>query len=265
MFGPKRDPFTWAKPPLDAVQLAGKKVAVVGGTDGLGRAIALAAAARGAQVVVVGRTNRVEGVPGVSFVKADLSLMRDAAALGAGDALPQVRCARSARARLLRPKPACCSGLRLRSRARCSGVHFVRHALPQVAGWPAGWLGGRRVRSTPARPGVLTPHICRRLQDLDVLLFTTGIFASPKREVSQASPAARAPLIPAPCPCGLHCCAVLRWWGRWAARALRRRRRPPAPPFLLRPPSPRVPSTLLAGGSTAHRPSLRPALARLCP
>ena len=153
MFGPKRDPsFTWAKPPLDAVQLAGKKVAVVGGTDGLGRAIALAAAARGAQVVVVGRTNRVEGVPGVSFVKADLSLMRDAAALGAGDALPQVRCARRARARLLRPKPACCSGLQLRSRARCSGVHFVRHALPQVAGWLAGWLGGG---CAPRRPGLV--------------------------------------------------------------------------------------------------------------
>lgn len=89
MFGPKRNKsFARAKPPVESLDLAGKKVAVVGGTDGLGRAIALAAAARGAEVVVVGRTNRVEGVAGVSFAKADLSLMREAAALGASEALP---------------------------------------------------------------------------------------------------------------------------------------------------------------------------------
>ena len=104
MFGPKRDgSFTWARPPLDKLDLAGRKLAVVGGTDGLGRALAAGAAARGAQVTVVGRTNRLEGVPGVTFARADLSLMRDAAALGASDALPTVRsCA--ARCRL-----ACCA------------------------------------------------------------------------------------------------------------------------------------------------------------
>lgn len=89
MLGLKRNKgFSWAKPTLESLDLAGKKMAVVGGTDGLGRAIALAAAARGAEVVVVGRTNRVDGVAGVAFVRADLSLMRDAAALGASSALP---------------------------------------------------------------------------------------------------------------------------------------------------------------------------------
>lgn len=41
MFGPKRNTaFTWAKTAVDAMDLTGKMVAVVGGTDGLGRAIA---------------------------------------------------------------------------------------------------------------------------------------------------------------------------------------------------------------------------------
>ena len=69
-------------PPPAAVQ-------VIGGTEGIGKAIARAAAARGAQVTVVGRTNRVEGTANVSFVRGDLTLMRDAAALGASpQALP---------------------------------------------------------------------------------------------------------------------------------------------------------------------------------
>ena len=61
---------------------------VIGGTDGLGKAIALAAASRGAQVTVTGRTNRLEGTD-VAFVRGDLTLMRDAVALGAStEALP---------------------------------------------------------------------------------------------------------------------------------------------------------------------------------
>ena len=61
--------------------LAGKRVVVVGGTNGLGRAIALQAAQDGAAVIVVGRKFLDEGVKGVSFVQADLSLMTTAASV----------------------------------------------------------------------------------------------------------------------------------------------------------------------------------------
>jgi NAD(P)-dependent dehydrogenase (short-subunit alcohol dehydrogenase family) len=64
------------------LDLKGKNIAVVGGTDGLGRAIARLAASRGAQVLVVGRTFRDEGTPGLSFLKADLSSMREGARVG---------------------------------------------------------------------------------------------------------------------------------------------------------------------------------------
>jgi len=60
------------------ITAAGKNVAVVGGTGGLGRAIARLLAARGAQVPVVGRTSRDEGVPGVDFVAADLGTVSGA-------------------------------------------------------------------------------------------------------------------------------------------------------------------------------------------
>ena len=66
----------------DAVDMRGKRIAVVGGTDGLGRAIAKLAAARGAEVVVVGRTFRDEGHPGLSFLRADLSSMKEAQRVG---------------------------------------------------------------------------------------------------------------------------------------------------------------------------------------
>jgi NAD(P)-dependent dehydrogenase (short-subunit alcohol dehydrogenase family) len=65
-----------------AIDLGGKRIAVVGGTDGLGRAIAKLAAARGAEVLVVGRTFRDEGHPGLSFLRADLSSMKEAQRVG---------------------------------------------------------------------------------------------------------------------------------------------------------------------------------------
>lgn len=70
-----------APAPLSA--LKGKDVLVVGGTGGLGRALAKAAAAAGANVVVAGRTYRDAGVPGIYFMSTDASSMKAAAALGA--------------------------------------------------------------------------------------------------------------------------------------------------------------------------------------
>lgn len=45
----------------ESLDLSGKKVVVVGGTNGLGRALARFAATRGAMVTIVGRVFREEG------------------------------------------------------------------------------------------------------------------------------------------------------------------------------------------------------------
>jgi NAD(P)-dependent dehydrogenase (short-subunit alcohol dehydrogenase family) len=68
--------------PFERLDLSGKRLAVIGGTGGLGRAVAEHALERGAEVTVVGRTFR--GVPSsrLTFEKADLSSMREAMRLG---------------------------------------------------------------------------------------------------------------------------------------------------------------------------------------
>ena len=53
----------------------GLNIAIIGGTNGIGRALALAALAKGAKVKVGGRTSRDAATPGLSFVAADLSSM----------------------------------------------------------------------------------------------------------------------------------------------------------------------------------------------
>lgn len=74
--------LTVARPPLEARGLAGKHFVVVGGTDGLGRALTHLALEKGARVTVVGRTLRDAPRPGLDFVPADLSSMKAAARLG---------------------------------------------------------------------------------------------------------------------------------------------------------------------------------------
>jgi NAD(P)-dependent dehydrogenase (short-subunit alcohol dehydrogenase family) len=77
-FPMKRDHrWNWrrsATPP----EFEGLDVAVVGGTGGIGRALARHMADRGAKVTVVGQTFRDAGTPGIAFLPADLSLMREA-------------------------------------------------------------------------------------------------------------------------------------------------------------------------------------------
>jgi NAD(P)-dependent dehydrogenase (short-subunit alcohol dehydrogenase family) len=70
--------ITWKRDPTGTSSLGGLKVVVFGGTGGLGRAISTGLASRGALVTVVGQTFRDQGVTGIEFVKADLSLMHDA-------------------------------------------------------------------------------------------------------------------------------------------------------------------------------------------
>jgi NAD(P)-dependent dehydrogenase (short-subunit alcohol dehydrogenase family) len=74
--------LTVRRVPAASLDLKGKNMAIVGGTDGLGRAIARLAASRGARVLVVGRTFRDEDTPGITFMKADLSSMREAVRVG---------------------------------------------------------------------------------------------------------------------------------------------------------------------------------------
>jgi NAD(P)-dependent dehydrogenase (short-subunit alcohol dehydrogenase family) len=65
------------------LDLSGKKLVAVGGTNGLGRAIAGLAHARGAEVTVVGRTFREAAAPRLDFVRADLSSMDESLRIGA--------------------------------------------------------------------------------------------------------------------------------------------------------------------------------------
>lgn len=75
----KRDKsFTWRRVGSEQLDLAGRKAIVVGGTGGIGRALSRYLAAAGAQVIVVGQTFRDAGVPGIEFLHADLSRMREA-------------------------------------------------------------------------------------------------------------------------------------------------------------------------------------------
>jgi NAD(P)-dependent dehydrogenase (short-subunit alcohol dehydrogenase family) len=75
----KRDKsWAWRRVDPSTLDLAGKKVAIIGGTGGIGRALSRFLAARGASVIVVGQTFRDAGVPRIDFLQADLSLMREA-------------------------------------------------------------------------------------------------------------------------------------------------------------------------------------------
>ena len=76
---PKRDKnFVWPRVDARSLDLKGMKVAIVGGTGGIGRALSRFLVSRGAGVVVIGQTFRDSDVPGIEFIKADLSLMREA-------------------------------------------------------------------------------------------------------------------------------------------------------------------------------------------
>ena len=64
--------------PIGISNLKGLKVVIVGGTGGIGRGFSRLFAQKGANVVVVGQTFRDADIRGIEFVKADLSLMREA-------------------------------------------------------------------------------------------------------------------------------------------------------------------------------------------
>jgi NAD(P)-dependent dehydrogenase (short-subunit alcohol dehydrogenase family) len=74
--------LTWKPVSAQSLDLSGKRVVVVGGTGGIGRALSRLMAARGAQVTIVGRTFREVDTPGISFMQADLELMSEALRIG---------------------------------------------------------------------------------------------------------------------------------------------------------------------------------------
>ncbi|MDR2244719.1 MAG: SDR family NAD(P)-dependent oxidoreductase [Burkholderiales bacterium] len=77
----KRDKtLTWTPPAT--LDFTGKNIVIVGGTGGIGRALAHQCAAKGAQVTVVGRTFRDEGTAGITPLLADLSKMKEAERVG---------------------------------------------------------------------------------------------------------------------------------------------------------------------------------------
>ena len=67
--------LAWHRADPAGLDLNGLQVAIIGGTGGIGRAMSRFMASRGAQVLVVGQTFRDEGVDGINFLHADLSLM----------------------------------------------------------------------------------------------------------------------------------------------------------------------------------------------
>jgi NAD(P)-dependent dehydrogenase (short-subunit alcohol dehydrogenase family) len=68
--------------PVEQLDLSSKRLAVIGGTNGLGRAIAQQALARGAEVTVVGRTFRDDPAARLTFMAADLSSIKEAVRVG---------------------------------------------------------------------------------------------------------------------------------------------------------------------------------------
>ena len=77
-FGTKRDDIQWTRQPVASLDLSGKRVAVIGGTGGVGRALALAMAEKGAEVLVVGRTFRDQETKNISFLACDLKSLKNA-------------------------------------------------------------------------------------------------------------------------------------------------------------------------------------------
>jgi NAD(P)-dependent dehydrogenase (short-subunit alcohol dehydrogenase family) len=82
MNGFHRSDIHWERRSLAPGALRGKQVAMIGGTNGIGRALARLFAAKEAEVVVVGRTFHDQGVARLRFISADLSHMTQAQRVG---------------------------------------------------------------------------------------------------------------------------------------------------------------------------------------
>ncbi|SCU80242.1 LAFA_0B08328g1_1 [Lachancea sp. 'fantastica'] len=70
--------FKYTLVPGETLDLKGLKVAVIGGTGGLGQSLSRFLYSKGADVTVVGRTFRDNHLEKIHFIKADLELMTEA-------------------------------------------------------------------------------------------------------------------------------------------------------------------------------------------
>jgi NAD(P)-dependent dehydrogenase (short-subunit alcohol dehydrogenase family) len=68
----------WHYPDVSSLNAKGKRIAIIGGTGGIGRALSRRLASLGAGLIVVGQTFRDADEPRIEFIQADLSLMREA-------------------------------------------------------------------------------------------------------------------------------------------------------------------------------------------
>ena len=75
---PKDNSYTADLSKVNDTDYTKVNAAILGGTGGLGQAISLYFASKGAHVTVVGRTFRDQDKEGISFVPADLTLMTKA-------------------------------------------------------------------------------------------------------------------------------------------------------------------------------------------
>lgn len=68
----------WENAPADQINLKSLRVAIVGGTGGIGQSLTRLFHSRGADLIVVGRTFRDGDLKNVQFIKANLELMSEA-------------------------------------------------------------------------------------------------------------------------------------------------------------------------------------------
>src|SRR5260370_5667259 len=74
--------FVWRRVDARSLDLKGMKVAIVGGTGGIGRALCRFLVSRGAAVLAIGQTFLDSDVAGVEVIQADLCLKREATRVG---------------------------------------------------------------------------------------------------------------------------------------------------------------------------------------
>jgi NAD(P)-dependent dehydrogenase (short-subunit alcohol dehydrogenase family) len=88
--GPLITGQTFSTGPLGAIDLSKKRVAIFGGTGGIGRALARAMVQQGARVSVVGQTFRDSGVNGLTFVGANLESLSECIRIAKGLAVEEL-------------------------------------------------------------------------------------------------------------------------------------------------------------------------------
>lgn len=79
----RNNDINWVKHPPQSINFKDVKIAIIGGTNGIGRSISQELVSNGAQVTVVGRTFRDNELKDkINFLKADLSTVKECERIG---------------------------------------------------------------------------------------------------------------------------------------------------------------------------------------